>query len=457
MGGLKGEAGESPALSRNGNSPDTVKRSATLVSRREARSPAPVGFHALAEGSGNAQTPRIPSGSPVPSLSPVLRAGAFRFSPLAAGVERLATPSHLEEVRMSPSRRFTFVLLALLMALAVAACAQATPTPTPTPLPPTATPVPPMATAVPNPTPVPPTPTPTPITLTDGLGHTVTLAQPAQRIVALAPSVAESLFAIGAGGQVVAREDNTTYPPEAAQLPSVGSLWGGLPLEAILSYQPDLVVVAEITSPEDVQKMQDAGLTVFWQANPKTFDDLYHNLRDLALLTGHQDEAEALITQLQERVQIVTQALADVQDEPSVFYELDATDPSNPWTTGPGTFISYTIQLAKGRNVGDVLDKPWAQISVETLVQQDPDIILLADAPYGVTPEAVAQRAGWDALTAVKEGRVYPFDPKLLSVPGPRLVDGLETLAVMLHPDAFCAADWASHLNQDLLAPVCQP
>jgi len=324
-------------------------------------------------------------------------------------------------------RRFTLISFALLVALALAACAQATPTPTPTP-----------------------------ITLTDGLGRTVTLAQPARRIVALAPSVAESLFAIGAGSQVVAREDNTTYPPEAAALPSVGSLWGDLPLEAILSYEPDLVVVAEITSPDDVQKMEQAGLTVFWQANPKTFDDLYQNLRDLATLTGHQKEAEELIAQLQERVQIVEQALADVQDEPLVFYELDATDPSNPWTSGPGTFISYTIQKAKGRNVGDVLESEWAQISIETLVQQDPDIILLADAPYGVTPESVAQRAGWDALTAVQEGRVYPFDPKLLSVPGPRLVDGLETLAVMLHPDAFCAADWAAHLNQDLLAPVCQ-
>lgn len=358
---------------------------------------------------------------------------------------------------MSPSRRFTLVLLALLMALAATACAQATPTATPTALPPTATPAPPTATAAPSPTPVPPTATPPSITVTDGLDRTVTLTQPAQRIVALAPSVAESLFAIGAGGQVVAREDNTTYPPEAAQLPSVGSLWGGLPLEAILSYEPDLVIVAEITSPEDVQKMEDAGLTVFRQTNPKTFDDLYNNLRDLATLTGHQDEAEAFIAQLQERVQTVTQALADVQDEPSVFYELDATDPSNPWTSGPGTFISYTIQMAKGRNVGDVLDGEWAQMSIEALVEQDPDIILLADAPYGVTPESVAQRAGWDTLTAVKEGRVYPFEPSLLSVPGPRLVDGLETLAVLLHPDAFCAADWASHLNQDLLAPVCQP
>jgi len=353
---------------------------------------------------------------------------------------------------------FSLVTVLVALALALSACGQAaTPTPEPTAVvteaPASPTPVP------PTPTPVPPTATPTqePITLTDGLGNTVTLEQPAQRIVALAPSITESLFAIGAGGQIVARDDNSKFPAEAEQIPSVGGLWGDLPLETILSYQPDLVIVAEIISPDKVKQMQDAGLTVFWVPNPKDFDGLYKNLRDLAKLTGHEEEAEKLIAQLQERVQAVEDALADVTDEPLVFYELDGTDPANPWTTGPNTFISNTIKMAKGRNVGDVLDKAWAQISTEELVKQNPDIILLADAPYGVTPESVAQRPGWDAIKAVKEGKVYPFDPNLLSVPGPRLVDGLETLAVMLHPDVFCAKDLTQHLEQNLVGAVCNP
>jgi len=358
------------------------------------------------------------------------------------------------------SRKVFFLTVLAVMALVLSACGQAaTPTPSaaptqaPTEVPASPTPVP------PTPTPVPPTatPTPEPITVTDGLGNTVTLSRPAQRIVALAPSITESLFAIGAGGQIVARDDNAKFPPEAEKIPSVGGLWGDLPLEAILSYQPDLVIAAEIISPDKVKQMQDAGLQVFWVPNPKDFDGLYKNLRDLAKLTGHEAEAEKLIAQLQERVQTVEDALADVTEEPLVFYELDGTDPANPWTTGPNTFISNTIKMAKGRNVGDVLDKAWAQISTEELVKQNPDIILLADAPYGVTPESVAQRPGWDAIKAVKEGKVYPFDPNLLSVPGPRLVDGLETLAVMLHPDIFCAKDLTKHLEQNLVGAVCQP
>ncbi len=350
-------------------------------------------------------------------------------------------------------RKVSALFIVLLLAAALAACGPATPAPTaaPTQAPPTATAVP------PSPTPVPPTPTPEPITLTDGLGNTITLEKPAERIVALAPSITESLFALGAGKQVVARDDASTYPEEAKALPSVGSLWGGLPLEAILAQQPDLVIVAAITSPEQVKQMQDAGLTVFWQANPKDFDGLYQNLRDLARLTGHEEDAEPLIAQLQERVQAVEDALADVEEAPLVFYELDATDPANPWTPGPGSFVSYVIAQAKGRNAGDALDSAWAQISTEALVEQNPDIILLADAPYGITPESVAQRAGWESIKAVQDGKVYPFDPNLLSVPGPRLVDGLETLAVMLHPDTFCASDMTRHLEQDLVGAVCQP
>ncbi len=350
----------------------------------------------------------------------------------------------------------SLVLLVAVVAMLLAACGQAaTPTPqptaAPTQAPPSPTPLPPTA------TPIPPTPTPTPIVVKDDLGNTITLQAPPKRIVSLAPSITESLFAIGAGKQVVARDDNSKYPDAAAKLPSVGSLWGNFPLEAIVAQKPDLVIAAEIISPDKVKQMQDAGLTVFWVANPKTLDDLYASLRTLAKITGHEKEAEKLIAQLQERVQAVEDALKNITDEPLVFYELDATDPANPYTAGPGTFISTLIQMAKGRNVGDVLDKPWAQISTEELVKQNPDIILLADAPYGVTPESVAKRAGWGEIKAVKDGKVYPFDPNLLSVPGPRLIDGLETLAVMLHPDVFCTQDLTQHLEQNLVGAVCKP
>jgi iron complex transport system substrate-binding protein len=284
-----------------------------------------------------------------------------------------------------------------------------------------------------------PTPEPEPETLifTDDLERTVELSGPAQRIVTLGPSSLESLFAIGAGKQVVGREEFSTYPEEALEVTSVGSLWGELPTEAILALEPDLIIAPEIISPEQIQTLEDLGLTVYFQANPTDFEGLWENLRDLATLSGHTDEAEALIAGLDARVKAVLEVIAPLSYMPSVFYELDATDPQNPYTVGRGTFIELIITLSGGFNIGSVLEGQYAPISSEEIITQNPEIILLADAPYGVTPESVAERAGWDAIRAVTNGAVYEFDPFLVSVPGPRLVDGLEAMARILHPEAF--------------------
>ena len=117
--------------------------------------------------------------------------------------------------------------------------------------------------------------------------------------------------------------------------------------------------------------------------------------------------------------------------------ELDATDPAKPYTPGPGTFYTAMIEQAGGANVGAELDSEWAQVSLEFLLVRDPQYILLGDAMWGVTPESIAERPGWDALTAVKEERVLPFDDNLIARIGPRQVDGLEALAQILHPEAF--------------------
>lgn len=282
-----------------------------------------------------------------------------------------------------------------------------------------------------------PTATPVPLTFVDGLGRSITLDSPAQRVVSLAPSNTEILFAIGASAQVVGRDEFSDYPAEAKPLPTVGGSFGEYNNEAILALRPDLVLAAEINTPEQVQALQDLGLTVYLLANPKDMPGMYDNLLTLARMTGHEDEAVGLAGALKERVAAVEEKIKSASSQPSVFYEFDSTDPNAPYTAGPGTFVDLLIDLAGGSNVGGALGSPWAQISVEELVVQDPQVILLGDAAYGVTPEAVAQRPGWEALTALKEGRVYPFDDNLVSRPGPRLVDGLEKLAELIHPELY--------------------
>ena len=287
----------------------------------------------------------------------------------------------------------------------------------------------------------PPTPLPAtqaadqPIVLTDGLNRTVSLDKPAQRVVSMAPSNTEILYAVGAGSQVVGRDEFSDYPAEATKLPSIGGSYGEYNNEAIVDLKPDLVLASELNTAEQVQALEDLGLKVYLLSNPTDLEGMYKNLEIVAELTGHQKDAAELVQSLKGRVAAVEAKLQNVSEQPLVFYELDSTDPNAPYTAGGGTFIDTLMTMAKGRNLGDSLSGQYAQISLEELVVQNPDIILLGDYTWGgVTPADVAKRAGWEKLSAVQNGKVYTFDDNLVSRPGPRLVDGLEALANQLHP-----------------------
>jgi iron complex transport system substrate-binding protein len=207
-------------------------------------------------------------------------------------------------------------------------------------------------------------------------------------------------------------------------------------MELIVSAESDLILAAPLTPPEQVADLENIGLSVYVVPNPATFDDLYANLETIAELTGHEAEAQALVATLKGRVDAILDQVAAATEKPLVYYELDATDVNAPFISGPGTFVHLLIESAGGINFGADLSGEWVQVSVEQLLARQPDLIVLGDHTYGgVTPEQVRLRTGWDALTAVQENRIFIFDDNLVSRPGPRLVDGLETMAKLLHPD----------------------
>ncbi|MFC1879242.1 ABC transporter substrate-binding protein [Chloroflexota bacterium] len=281
-------------------------------------------------------------------------------------------------------------------------------------------------------------PTAANFTIVDGLGKTITLAGSAKQIISLAPSNTEILFAVGAGPQVVGRDAFSDYPAEAAEVVDIGGGFGELNLEVIIAANPDLVLAADLTPPEQIQTLEEAGLTVFALQNPTNFDGLYENIKTVAQLTGHEDDGAELVKALKARVSAVTEKAGTLSDQPIVFYELDSTDSNAPWTSGPGTFIDTLITMAGGINLGAKLEGAWVQISIEELITQDPDLIILGDFTWGgVTPEMAASRAGWEGLSAIQQDKVFTFDDNLVSRPGPRLVDGLEMMAKLLHPDIF--------------------
>jgi iron complex transport system substrate-binding protein len=316
------------------------------------------------------------------------------------------------------------LLVTLLITLLTACAPQATPT------------VAPAATAAPTMTEAPATEAPTEpvattLSVTDGLGREIALNGPAQHIVSLAPSNTEILFAIGAGEQVVGRDEFSDYPEEAKS--------GEYSSEAIVALKPDLVLAAEINPPELVRQLEDLGLTVYYLKNPITLEEMYGNLQMVATMTGHEAETETLVESLKARVAAVDEKIAPISARPTVFYEIDASDPTKPYTYGRGTFGDLLISRAGGENLATLagITDPYPQVSLEQVVATNPSIIILGDAVWGTSPETVKARAGWDVLDAVKNDQIFAFDDNLVSRPGPRLVDGLEQLAKLLHPDLF--------------------
>jgi iron complex transport system substrate-binding protein len=323
-----------------------------------------------------------------------------------------------------------FLLVTLLISLLAACSPQATPTAAPAPTEVSVTEAP-ATQAATEPS------TTNTLTMTDGLGREITLSGPAQRVVSLAPSNTEILFAIGAGSQVVGRDEFADYPEEAKAIQSVGGSMGEYSSEAIVALKPDLVLAAEINPPELVKQLEDLGLTVYYLKNPTTLEEMYINLQIVGQLTGHN--VSDLVDSLEARVKAVDDKVALASARPTVFYEIDATDPAKPYTYGPGTFGDLLITRAGGENLATAvgITDPYPQLSLEQIVAANPGVIVLGDSMWGVTPESIGTRPGWEGLAAVTNDQVHPFDDNLVSRPGPRLVDGLEQLANLLHPDLF--------------------
>jgi iron complex transport system substrate-binding protein len=276
-------------------------------------------------------------------------------------------------------------------------------------------------------------PAETPTLLIDDLGRPIRSGDPPQRIISLGPSITEILFALDLGDSIVAVTDYCDYPEEAKSIQKLGAPFPGFSVETILDLEPDLVLsVAGAV----VAQLENVGLTVV-VLEPPDIVGIYRDIGLVGQLTGRQEEAETLVNEMRRRVDAVVAKTSTATEKPTVFYEVDASlDENNPYTTGKGTFQDSLIDLAGGQNMAS--GPGWYVINIEEILTTDPDIIILEDYQWGVTPDMVASRASWHDLAAVKEGRVYGIeDSNLTCRPGPRIVDGLEMLAIMIHPELF--------------------
>ncbi|BAS27386.1 ABC transporter substrate-binding protein [Limnochorda pilosa] len=266
------------------------------------------------------------------------------------------------------------------------------------------------------------------IQVTDALGQNYEWNAPPQRIIALAPSITENLFAVGAGPQVVGVSAYSDYPSEAASLPVVSDATQ-VNLERLLELQPDLVVGDLQLVRAHLEDLKRLGVAVFAVDVPN-LEALWEALLLLGQATGHEETARSLVAGLQQRVAAVQERTASIPPDqrPLVFVEV-WNDPL--MTAGPGSFIDELVTLAGGRNLAHEAPSAWPTYSPETVIARDPEVILLTHPNRG----EVQARPGWQSVRAIRDGKVYELDPDSVTITGPRLVDGLEALARIFHPD----------------------
>jgi iron complex transport system substrate-binding protein len=295
---------------------------------------------------------------------------------------------------------------------------------------------PPSATASATPAVLPsPTAVPSPTSfavVTDDEGAVVEIATEPQRIVSLTPATTEILFAIGAGPRVIATTDFDDYPPEAIDLPDVAS-FQAVDVEKIVGLETDLVIAGGnfFNDPAAIAQLRDLGIPVVVTYAP-TIEGVLHDIELIGTAVGLEQAAADLRSSMQAGFDEVSAAVTGL-DRPRTFYELDATNAI--YTAADESFLAEMIELAGGDPITTGSTTDFA-IPIENLVTADPQVILLGDAAYGVTPEAVVDRPGWAVMTAVKDGAIRAVDDVVITRPGPRLVDGLRALALAIHPDA---------------------
>jgi iron complex transport system substrate-binding protein len=273
-----------------------------------------------------------------------------------------------------------------------------------------------------------------PLTITDDAGRQVTLDRPPSRIVSIAPSNTELLFALGLDDRVVGVDTYSNFPPEATRKPQMGSYLEP-DLERIVAAAPDLVLAAETHVQTVLPALESLGLTTV-VLEPADLDGVFADMTLLGQVTDNATRAGALICALQTRVAALEAKVAGAP-KPRVFFELSP----DLYSAGPGSFIDDLIARAGGDNVAADAGASWPQLSAEAVVSANPEVILLVDHGAGVTPAQVASRPGWQHVAAVMQGRIVTIDPDLVTRPGPRLVDGLEAIAAALHPDLVPGPD----------------
>ena len=269
----------------------------------------------------------------------------------------------------------------------------------------------------------------------DLLGRQVTVPEDPQRIVAMAPNITEIVYALEQEKKLIGATTYSDYPAAAKEIPRVGS-YIHLDLERIVALQPELCLAIKDGNPKDtVMRLESLGIPVY-ALDPRNLESVMETLERLGSLLHAEDKADQVVTGMRKRIERVDHAVANSAYQPRVFFQIGVAPIVS---VGTDTFIHELIVRAGGKNLaqGSV---PYPRFSREQVIALSPDIIIITSmARAAVFEEVKADWSQWTHVPAVKTNRIFIQDSNLFDRPSPRLVDALEVLAKLIHPELFQA------------------
>ncbi len=269
-----------------------------------------------------------------------------------------------------------------------------------------------------------------PKTVVDSYDREVVLESRPETLVSIAPSITEIIFALERGDLLIGRTDFCDYPAEVSEVESIGSLMEPN-IEKIVELDPDVVIASTHFSRESLEKMEELGLTVLVFYGSEDFEGTFYTIEVIGELFEEEKKASEIVSDMKETIADVKERVEGLE-KPSVYYVIGFGEWGDYTATGE-TFISEMIEIAGGENIAKEAEG-W-QYSVEKIVEQDPEILIVSK--FHDSKAGIMEATGYKDLTAVQEDRIFEIDNNLLDRTGPRMAEGLRTLAEIFHPEAF--------------------
>jgi iron complex transport system substrate-binding protein len=268
------------------------------------------------------------------------------------------------------------------------------------------------------------------LTITDSRDREIKLQNEPLRVISLAPGITETIYALGAQDKLVGRTDYCDYPVEASDIEAIGSLYKPN-IEKIITLNPDLIIASTHFQKEILTKLEELSLNVIIINENNTIESVYENIETVGLVLNRVKTAKNVTNSMKSRITNVVNTVKNSK-RPNVYYVIGYGEHGD-YTAGGDTFISNLLNLAGGNNIAE--DSIGWSYSLEKIVEQNPDKLICSQ--YYNVKEGIKGATGYKDLPAVKSGNLFTIDNNLIDRQGPRVVEGLEALAKILHPDSF--------------------